>query len=56
MQPPVFPVVTPNPLKTAEGLDLTWSSDPFQTYQEVTADDEGSVYGDEEEEGTVVEA
>ena len=31
MQPPVFPVVTPNPLKTVEGLDLTWSSDPFQT-------------------------
>ena len=27
-----------------------------ETYQEVTADDEGSVYGDEEEEGTVVEA
>ena len=26
-----FPVVTPNPLKTVEGLDLTWSSDPFQT-------------------------
>ena len=25
MQPPVFPVVTPNPLKTVEGLDLTWS-------------------------------
>ena len=31
LQPPVFPVVTPNPLKTVEGLDLTWSSDPFQT-------------------------
>ena len=31
MQPPVFPVVTPNPLKTVEGFDLTWSSDPFQT-------------------------
>ena len=27
-----------------------------ETYQEVTADDEGSVYGDDEEEGTVVEA
>ena len=31
MQPPVFPVVTPNPLRRVEGLDLTWSSDPFQT-------------------------
>ena len=27
-----------------------------ETYQEVSGDDEGSVYGDEEEEGTVVEA
>ena len=27
-----------------------------ETFQEVTADDEGSVYGDDEEEGTVVEA
>jgi hypothetical protein len=31
MQPPVFPVVTPNLLRRVEGLDLTWSSDPFQT-------------------------
>ena len=27
-----------------------------ETYQEVNADDEGAVYGDDEEEGTVVEA
>ena len=27
-----------------------------ETYQEVTADDEGSVYGDDEEEGNVVDA